>query len=214
MEKQFNQPESREHYLENYDDLPRFISYFHQINLIKKLRVKTVLEVGVGNKTLSDCLKRRGFEVTTCDIDKKLNPDFVGDIRKLPFEENQFDCVVAFEVLEHIPFADFPQALSELRRISKDKVIISLPYSSVYFEFLLRFPFIDKMLKKNFLRLFLSLPLVSHKFLSKEHYWELGRKNYSLKKVRTLIKKYFRIIREIRPPIDTYHYFFVLEKIK
>jgi ubiquinone/menaquinone biosynthesis C-methylase UbiE len=202
----------RDHYQKEYDDLNRFVSYFYQKEIIQNLNVKNILEIGVGNKTLSNYLKQQGLHITTCDFDERLNPDFIADIRKLPFNDNKFDCVVAFEILEHLPFKYFSTCLIELYRTSRRYVVLSIPYSSIYFEFLVRFPFITKIIKRDFLRFFISIPFISHKFLSKEHYWELGRKGYSLKKIRKIIKKKFKIIKEIRPPIDTYHYFFVLEK--
>lgn len=202
----------KNHYKNNYDDLNRFISYYYQKEIIKKLKVRKILEIGIGNKTLSNYLKKQGLNVKTCDFDERLSPDVVADIRNLPFKDNTFDCVVAFEILEHLPFKYFSNCLSELSRASNKHVIISIPYSSVYIELLLRFPFITKIIKKDFLRLFISIPFISHKFLSKEHYWELGRKGHSLKKIRKIIRKNFKITKELRPPIDTYHYFFVLEK--
>ncbi len=48
------------------------------------------------------------------------------DASKLPFKDNQFDLVVALEILEHIP--DYDKAISELKRIAKNKVIITVPW--------------------------------------------------------------------------------------
>jgi 2-polyprenyl-3-methyl-5-hydroxy-6-metoxy-1,4-benzoquinol methylase len=113
---------------EGYNNLLRFLSYQHQIELITNLKPKNVLEIGVGNKLVSNQLKSMGLKVTTCDFDPKLKPDFIGDIRNLPFKKNEFDLVVAFEVLEHLPFSDFDKALFEMQRVSKKNCIISLPY--------------------------------------------------------------------------------------
>ena len=37
--------------------------------------------------------------------------------------------------------------------------------------------------------------------------------DYSLKKVRALLEKYFKIVKEVRPVLNHYHKFFILEKI-
>lgn len=133
--KQFKTQVSEKHYSETYDYINRFISYFYQIDSIRKLKnVNSVLEVGVGNKTVSNYLKTNGYKVTTCDFDKTLNPDKVADVRNLPFKNKQFDAVLCAEVLEHIPLKDLPKALSELSRVSKKYIIVSVPYYCAYFE--------------------------------------------------------------------------------
>ena len=195
-----------------YDSVERFIGYYHQTRLISRYKPRSVLEIGIGNKTVSSCLKNHNIEVTTCDFDEKLNPDIVSDIRELNIPEPKFDLVACFEILEHIPFEDVPKALNNIANASKRHVIISIPYAAVYIEVLCRFPWINKIFKKTFLRLFISLPLFTKKFLDKQHYWELGRKGYSKNKIRNALKKNFNIIEEFRPPVDTFHYFFVLEK--
>lgn len=90
-------------YKKEYDDMERFISYYHQINLILGLKPKNILEIGVGNKTVSNYLKNNGFDIKTCDFDEKLEPDYIGDIRSLPIPEDSFDVVVSFQTLEHLP---------------------------------------------------------------------------------------------------------------
>ena len=142
-------------YNTDYDDLFMFISYFYQIDLVRKLNPRNILEIGVGNKTVSNYLKQNGFSVTTCDLNKRLKPDYVADIRNLPFEDNCFDVILACEVLEHIPFKDIEIILKELRRITKKYVIISVPYISFYADFVLRFPRMDRIFKRPYLRLLL-----------------------------------------------------------
>lgn len=213
MTVKFNIQVLKEHYFKKYDDLPRFISYFHQIDLIRKLKPKNVLEIGTGNKTVANYLKQNGIKIETCDFDKNLEPDYVADIRELPFKDNSYDVVIACEILEHIPWEDVDKALNELHRVSKKYVIISIPYSAANFEFIFKFPLIRKILKKSFIDLFFRIPYFfkSIKF-SGEHYWEMGEKNHSSKKIRKTLEKYFKILKEIRPVLYSYHHFFVLEK--
>jgi len=211
----------KEHYLKRkYGDLNRFISYFYQIDLVQQTlglnqRVSaSILEIGKGNGMVSDYLKKLGFEVTTCDFDGSLKPDYVADIRTLPFSENSFDVVLAYEVLEHLPFEEIPKALSELHRVTSKYVFISLPYRSTGFELIIKFPLVRTLFKKLFLDIFLRMPL---KFkgieTSGQHYWEIDGFDYSLKKVRALLEKYFKIVKEVRPVLNHYHKFFILEKI-
>ncbi len=202
----------KEHYKEGYDNLERFISYHHQIDFARKLSPKNILEIGVGNKTVSNYLKNNGFKVTTFDLDKKLEPDYVGDLRELPFDDNSFDLVMCCEVLEHLPFSEFEKALSEIKRVSKKNAIISIPNSSKIVGIHFKFPGMFFLFHKPLLSFIFSIPFpIKHKF-DGEHYWEIGKKGYSLKKVMNKIRKHFKIKKSMRLKLNTYHHFFVLEK--
>jgi len=204
----------KEHYFNSgYDDIFRFLSYQHQIELVRELGPKTVLEIGVGNGTFANYLKQAGVKVTTCDIDKKLNPDVVGDVLNLPFGSKTFDVIVAFEVLEHLPFEKFEKALSELNRVSRKNSVISLPYPCIPFTLAIKFPLINKLIKNPIPSTSLRIPKFwqSNRF-DGEHYWELGKKGSSLREIRSILKKQFKITKENHPLMNPYHEFFVLEK--
>ncbi len=213
MSKKSNLQVPKEHYFGKYDDVTRFISYFYQIDLVRKLKPNNVLEIGIGNKTVANYLKQNGIRIDTCDFDKDLKPDYVADIRDLPFDDKSYDVVMACEILEHTPWEDVDKALSELYRVSKKYVLVSIPYSSACFELVLKFPFIGRIIKKPFLNLFFRIPyfFIGIKF-SGEHYWEMGRRDYPAKKIRDAFRKYFKILKEVRPIISSYHNFFILEK--
>jgi ubiquinone/menaquinone biosynthesis C-methylase UbiE len=49
------------------------------------------------------------------------------DGRHLPFRDNSFDCVLAFEVIEHMKKEDGIKLLNEAERVAKEKVIVSTP---------------------------------------------------------------------------------------
>lgn len=205
----------KEHYLNSgYDDIFRFLSYQHQAELVLQTKPNSVIEIGVGNKTLANYLKTMKVKITTCDIDKDLDPDVVGDILNLPFKDNSFDTVVAFEVLEHLPFENFDKALGELSRVSKKNVIISLPYPCIHFSFAIKFPLINKIIKNPIPNVSLRIPKFykNHSF-DGEHYWELGKKNYSKKIIRTHLEKLFTIEKESHPLMNPYHEFFTCNKL-
>lgn len=46
----------------------------------------------------------------------------------LPFRENEFDIVVSTEVLEHLPPVVFEAARSEMQRVAKRHILISVPF--------------------------------------------------------------------------------------
>jgi Methyltransferase domain len=52
------------------------------------------------------------------------------DIEKLPFKDNEFDTIVSTHTLEHVQ--DIFQAISELRRVAKKRIILVVPKQRPY----------------------------------------------------------------------------------
>lgn len=125
----------------NYDTKWKFCSYWHQIDEIVSLSPENVLEIGVGNKFVYDYLSKIGIKIFSVDIEKILNSDVVGTVVSLPFKNNSFDVIGCFEVLEHLPFEKFTDCLLELHRVSRQKVILSLPDVNKYFVLNVSIPF-------------------------------------------------------------------------
>jgi len=201
----------KSHYLTlNYLSKRRWNSYWYQINEIYQLKPKKILEIGTGGGVVSNQLKKMGFLVTTVDFDQSLKPDIVGDVRKLPFKNDFFDLVLCAQVLEHLPFRYFKKSLSELNRVTNKYVILTLPHFSItelYFGLKL-IPYVPKIEKT----VKIDWP-IKHKFLG-EHYWEIGREDYMLNKIKSLIKKSgFSIEKCFYPVENPKHQFFILKKI-
>ena len=200
-----------------YDKVGHFISYHQAIDLVRDINPKNALEIGVGNGLVSDYLKKLGIDITTCDINLDLEPDVVGDVRALPFKDKSFDAVLAFQVLEHLPFSDFEKSLKEIERISKRFVIISLPHRILGIEVVIKGYFVNPYIKKRFVSFCIGVPNI---FLRKKrnsivigrHFWEIGLWGYSYRKIRKIILKHFKIIKEVKPILKHQHHFFVLEK--
>lgn len=196
-----------------YGTVERFISYQHQIETIRASGVKQILLIGGGDGLVPYYLKNvLGLSVTICDIDPALNPDIVADVRALPCADESFEAVVIFEVLEHLPFEDFPKALREIARVSKGKVFVSLPYRNVAFEFLIKFPGIRTLVKRPWLHFIIKWPI---KFLgfeySKQHYWEIDTVT-TKRVVEGVISQFFNIDRRAHVVFDPYRYFIDLTK--
>jgi hypothetical protein len=194
-------------YRRRYMSLPRMITHWHQANAVSEhsLAGAQVLEIGPGAGHTSWLLRQWGMAVTTLDFDPEVRPDIVGDVTQIPCAEGSFDCVLAAEVLEHIPFSEFGKALSELKRVSRGHVVITLPAPFVGASALLNLSGFNPR------GLFFGLPYwIAHVF-DGEHYWELGKRGYSAWRIRRLIRKHgFRIVSEFRPAPSLYCYFFVL----
>jgi len=168
-----------------------------------------ILEIGPGNGTVTDYLRKRGPNVTTLDIDPDLNPDCIGDITELTkiFEPDSFDLILCAEVLEHIPFDDVETALKNIYEVTSCYAIVSIPHFSISVSLALKIPLFE--IKHWFVRI--PFP-IQHKF-DGEHYWEIGKKGYSVKNIKRLLNKIgFTIVKEETPILNTYHHFFVLKK--
>lgn len=192
-----------------YDNLERWCSYWRQIKEIFTLRPDTVLEVGIGNSTVKNYLKAAKINIVGLDIDHNLCPDFVGSVLNMPFDAHSFDLILCAEVLEHLPFNDFSKALNELKRVSKKYVILTLPHWGRHFAIELQLPFFKKLKFQHKLNLF----PISHKS-GGEHFWEIGKKNYPLGRIKNeIIKADFKIVNDYIVFESSYHHFFILESI-
>ena len=90
-----------------------------------------MLEIGPGSGVFRRYLEHAGVAVKTIDIDASRGVDYVADITRLDDALPAgltFDCVCAFQVLEHLPLADFEICLANLARRANPHVFLSLPY--------------------------------------------------------------------------------------
>jgi len=209
MKRKTQEEIAREVLSYQYDQENRFISYLHQIREVLKTKPKKVLEIGIGNSTVNLYLKKRKIQVISFDINNKLNPDKVGDVRELSkhFKENSFDTVLCAEVLEHIPFKDFEKSIKEIQKITKNYLILSLPHFAMYFLLTVKIP----RMRRRILKLKIPFPVKKRKG---EHFWEIGWRNYPLKRIKRTLSKYFEIKSVFVVKENPYHRFFILNKRK
>ncbi len=199
---------------ERYGSLPRFTSYYHQVEALRKYRGKKVLFVGVGDGLVPYYLRTIcGVAITTLDFDPELKPDLVADIRSIPADDGAYDAVAVFEVLEHLPFSEFETVLAELSRVSKGDVIVSLPYRHTGIDIAFKFPYVRTLFKRDYLRFLFTWPIAFPGIaVTKQHYWEIDNKFTPFKRVRESLKKVFIIEREYASFMDAYRQFFILKK--
>lgn len=198
-------------WIRKYDTKERFASYWHQINEAINLQPLSILEVGIGTKFVSSYLEKVGFKITTVDIIKELSPAVNASIIRLPFIEDCFDVCLCCEILEHLPFKHFSISLMELHRVCKSTLILSLPDVSWFLRTRFDAPLLS--LPTNVI----SLPTIisdTHVF-DGEHYWEIGKKGYTLARIQKVITSCgFNIIKTYRVFENPYHRFFILDRTK
>jgi SAM-dependent methyltransferase len=87
-----------------------------------------VLDVGCGRKPYRDIIEPKCDQYIGMDIEKKDTVDVVGDAQKLPFDDQSFDVVVAFQLMEHLPEPN--QFLSECYRVARPggHILITTPF--------------------------------------------------------------------------------------
>jgi ubiquinone/menaquinone biosynthesis C-methylase UbiE len=192
---------------ERYCIPERWASYRYQIEEILAADPSSVLEIGAGDAvTRSYIAHNTPIAYRTVDIAEDLQPDTVASVADLPFQDGAFDVAVAFQVLEHIPFEAFEQCLSELHRVARSRVIISVPHFGPAYKFWFKGRLLPEW------RFAIKLPYPRKQVFDGQHYWEIGKKGYPKARVRSVIEKQFVIDKEFVPWENQYHRFFVLSK--
>ena len=99
--------------------------------------VISLLDIGCGNGAFLEHLEKyrinlklQGIERSNTALESAVckAPIFEGSVDSLSFDNGSFDIVSALEVIEHLPFTVYEAALKELERISKEYILISVPY--------------------------------------------------------------------------------------
>jgi len=199
---------SRDHYeFERYATEERFASYWYQLKEILEVGPISVLEIGVGDGVVGAYIRQSGGIAYTCaDYAADTKPDVVADVRSLPMADGSFDVVCAYEVLEHLPFDDFEKAVSELVRVARHRIIISVPHFGPPVKFLLKIPFLPELCFA------FKIPFPRIHTFNGQHYWEIGKRGYPVSRIRAVLSRYATLLRDYVPFENQYHHFFVLEK--
>lgn len=201
---------NKEHYaFGRYYYRDRWFSYWHEANeILSRNDIQSVLDIGPGTALLKNILTTFKPTITynTLDVAEDVHPDYVGSVTHIPVPDSQFDAVTAFQVLEHIKFEDFEPALVELNRVSRKYVFISLPHFGPSLEFMLKIPFLPKL---HFATK-IWYPK-KHTFCG-QHYWEVGKRGYSPKKIKHILQSHFDLVGDYVPKDNQYHHFYIMKK--
>jgi ubiquinone/menaquinone biosynthesis C-methylase UbiE len=77
------------------------------------------------NERSIDCI---GVDINDHVVSRRsiANKVLKGDVLALPFKDGEFDCVICIDLLEHLTNRQIAKALSELKRVSSDKIIVGV----------------------------------------------------------------------------------------
>ena len=194
-----------------YHNKGEYCSFWHQINEIISVNPRNVLEIGIGWGFTSSQLRKMGrYDVTTMDINPANNPDIVGDIRELPFPDNSFSVVAAFETLESLPYEEFIPTLKEMARVSTGTVVISLPDRTPYWKVMI------KLGRRFYVERLIKLPWskVKDPDESSIHYWDVSTPSVPLSRIKEDIKAVGLHLHKTYQPFEyTTKRFFVMKKL-
>jgi SAM-dependent methyltransferase len=196
---------TKDHYdFDHYMTKPRWNSVWHQIEEVRRLDPKRVLEIGPGPGLFKAVARLFGLEVETLDLDPELRPDHVASATALPFADGSFDAVCAFQMLEHLPYEMSLKAFAEMARVSRRHVIVSLPDSRPVWHYRLHVP------GRGPWDVFVPRPswrgTPEHHF-NGEHYWEIGKRGYALSRIVGDMSARIPMLRTYRVLENPYHRF-------
>lgn len=186
----------------------RWNSIWHQLDEVIKLQPQTILEIGPGPGLYKSVLKQLGFHIETLDFAPDLQPDHVGSATDIPLEDNSFDVVCAFQMLEHLPYEESLKAFYEMTRVSRKHIVISLPDSEPVWRYHIKIP---KIGSYDF-HIRVPFSKVKPHIFDGEHYWEVNKKGCELEKIINDFSSICRLKVTYRVPENPYHRFFVFEQ--
>lgn len=96
-------------------------------------KFKSILEVGAGNGRLIGVIHLKYPEKICCSLD--INPElskyvsdkygitsYVGELANLGLEDNSFDLVYTYQVIQHCHPEEINRAMSEIKRVAKKEI--------------------------------------------------------------------------------------------
>lgn len=188
----------------SYNTQGRWASYWHQIRAVLEARPASCLVVGPGDGTVPALLERLGIEVTTLDIDPRLRPDLVGDVRGIPLGDDAVDVSVCAQVLEHIPLSEVAAGAAELARVTRRRAVVSVPQRGRMWRLNVRLPYLPQVAAAG------VLPARTPHAFDGQHHWELGARNSPRRAVEQLLSRSFAIERTYTVVEHPYHRFYLL----
>lgn len=93
---------------------------------------KTCLDIGCGTGGLVKAMRKLGIDAYGIDVstdaielaDESIKPYLkVGNVAKLPYQDDEFDAVVSFDMLEHMERADIRKSVNESIRVARKTIL-------------------------------------------------------------------------------------------
>ena len=122
------------------DHSKRFNFLTHLIT--SNFEFSTFLDAGCGMGHLIKNLIKKGYTAKGVEVSKDALKEYLSDltphtvleagVENLPFQDNSFDIVMCLDVMEHVPPFDVEEAISELIRVAKSYIVLTINLDNPY----------------------------------------------------------------------------------
>ena len=96
--------------------------------------VTGIIDVGCGNgiicNALADSYEVLGVDISETALTYVKTPKLLASATDIPLPDHSYDLVLSSEMLEHLTDPELALAISELKRLSKRYIIVSVWYST------------------------------------------------------------------------------------
>jgi predicted SAM-dependent methyltransferase len=193
-----------------YDERQRWAAYWYQLDTIRRSGAQSILEIGPGSGTVSLYVRHQmKLQITTFDHDRRSGADIIGDVRQIGrfFSDGSYDAILAFQVLEHIPYEDLPSTLVQIARITRRHFLVSVPHCGRSLQVRID---LGRSVPEAYISRKITIPR-TWKY-NGMHYWEIGARQYRLSQVLSTFAQHFEVKRHYFCPDWAYHYFLECER--
>ncbi|MDH3936014.1 MAG: class I SAM-dependent methyltransferase [candidate division Zixibacteria bacterium] len=111
-----------------FNGFDSFERHYLAASFIKYHACRTILDLGGLSGKLRHFLKASDSSIDVANISGKA--DITYDGKTLPVADNEYDCVVSLDVLEHVPPDQRSDFLKEVLRVTSRYLFLSTPYKS------------------------------------------------------------------------------------
>ena len=96
-------------------------------DLIKELKVQSLIDVGCGRNNFVQWAREQGIEATGVDIASG-KADVICPAHSLPFADKQFEYLTSFDMMEHILPQEVDEVLDEFNRVTSKGFLFHIAY--------------------------------------------------------------------------------------
>jgi len=135
----------------NWPYFPVYVEKMNKIEeIMRKHKYSKILDAGCGEGVLVEKYKKKGYNIKGLDANYSSELVIKGDIKDIPFKDNEFDLVLCLDVLEHMNFSEHESAIKEIKRVVKKGgyIVFGLP-NLAHFASRLSFLFTGRLIRTS-----------------------------------------------------------------